>query len=57
MTVVLGTLKTMNGAKIDLSKAGDMVTIEKAVVTRATLTTTNGAVHIIDCVLMPPIKK
>lgn len=55
MTVVLGTLKTMNGAKIDLSKAGDMVTIEKAVVTRAALTTTNGAVHIIDSALMPPI--
>jgi len=49
--------KTVNGATVDLSKAGDMVTIESAVVTKADLVATNGVVHIIDTVLIPPKKK
>jgi uncharacterized surface protein with fasciclin (FAS1) repeats len=49
--------KTVNGAEVELSKAGDMVTIESAVVTQADLTATNGVVHIIDTVLIPPVKK
>jgi uncharacterized surface protein with fasciclin (FAS1) repeats len=49
--------KTVNGADVELSKAGDMVTIESAVVTQADLTATNGVVHIIDTVLIPPVKK
>ena len=47
--------KTVNGAEVELSKAGDMVTIESAVVTQADLAATNGVVHIIDTVLIPPI--
>jgi uncharacterized surface protein with fasciclin (FAS1) repeats len=34
-----------------------MVTIENAVVTQADLVATNGVVHIIDTVLIPPVKK
>jgi len=49
--------KTVNGAEVELSKAGDMVTIESAVVTQADLEATNGVVHIIDTVLIPPAKK
>jgi uncharacterized surface protein with fasciclin (FAS1) repeats len=49
--------KTVNGADVELSKAGDMITIESAVVTQADLDATNGVVHIIDTVLIPPAKK
>jgi uncharacterized surface protein with fasciclin (FAS1) repeats len=52
-----GKAKTVNGAEVELSKAGEMVTIENAVVTQADLTATNGVVHIIDTVLTPPAKK
>jgi uncharacterized surface protein with fasciclin (FAS1) repeats len=50
-------VKTINGAEVELSKAGDIVTIENAVVTKADVLATNGVVHIIDTVLMPPVKK
>jgi len=49
--------KTVNGAEVELSKAGDIVTIENAVVTKADVVATNGVVHIIDTVLIPPAKK
>lgn len=49
--------KTVNGAVVALSKAGDFVTIEGAMVTQADITATNGVVHIIDAVLIPPAKK
>lgn len=49
--------KTLSGAHVALSKAGDFVTIESATVTQADLTASNGVVHIIDTVLLPPAKK
>lgn len=50
--------KSMNGQELELSKAGDFVTVgESAIVTRANLAAKNGVVHIIDTVLMPPVKK
>jgi uncharacterized surface protein with fasciclin (FAS1) repeats len=49
--------KTLNGAEVALSKAGEFVTIENAAVTQADLVATNGVVHIIDSVLLPPVKK
>jgi uncharacterized surface protein with fasciclin (FAS1) repeats len=52
-----GKVKTVNGAEVELSKAGDMVTIENAVVTQADVTASNGVIHIIDSVLIPPVKK
>lgn len=48
--------KTVNGAQLELSKAGTMVTVESAVVTTADIAATNGVVHIIDTVLIPPAK-
>ena len=49
--------KTLQGADVALSKAGDFVTIENAAVVQADVLTTNGVVHVIDTVLMPPVKK
>lgn len=49
--------KTVNGANVALSKAGDFVTIEGALVTEANIAATNGVVHVIDTVLLPPAKK
>lgn len=49
-----GNLKSVQGANLALSKAGSFVTVEEAVVTQADLPATNGVVHIIDKLLMPP---
>jgi len=48
--------KTVNGATVALSKAGDFVTIESAAVVTADLVATNGVIHTVDTVLMPPKK-
>lgn len=48
--------KTLNGTNVALSKAGDFVTVENAAVVLADLSATNGVVHTIDTVLMPPKK-
>jgi uncharacterized surface protein with fasciclin (FAS1) repeats len=52
-----GKAKTVNGADLELSKAGEFVTVENALVTKADLTSGNGVVHVIDTVLIPPVKK
>jgi len=49
-----GNVKTVNGANLGLAKAGDTVTVANAVVTQADLAATNGVVHIIDRMLLPP---
>lgn len=48
--------KTVNGANIALAKAGSMVTVEDAVVLQADVVASNGVVHVIDRVLLPPKK-
>lgn len=52
--VKTGPLKTVQGANLNLSKAGTFVTVEDAVVQKADVAATNGVVHVIDTVLMPP---
>lgn len=52
-----GKAKTVNGADLELSKAGEFVTVESAMVNHADILASNGVVHIIDTVLMPPVKK
>lgn len=49
--------KTVQGSNLALSKAGSFVTVEDAVVQSADVLASNGVVHIIDRVLMPPVKK
>lgn len=51
-----GKLKSLQGGEIATSKAGDFVTVEDALVTRANLPASNGVVHVIDRVLLPPKK-
>ncbi len=51
-----GTAKTVQGANVALGKSGTYVTVEEAMVTQADVPATNGVVHIIDRVLMPPKK-
>ncbi|MRD48128.1 fasciclin domain-containing protein [Caenimonas koreensis] len=47
-------VKSAQGANLALSKAGDFVTVEDAMVTHADVMATNGVVHSVDRVLMPP---
>jgi uncharacterized surface protein with fasciclin (FAS1) repeats len=47
-------LKTVQGANIAVAKAGTFVTVEDAVVQQADVVATNGVLHVIDKVLMPP---
>lgn len=51
-----GNVKTVQGGNVALSKAGTFVTVEDAVVTRADINATNGVIHVIDRVLLPPAK-
>jgi uncharacterized surface protein with fasciclin (FAS1) repeats len=52
-----GNVKALNGDNLALSKAGEFVTVENALVTKADIVASNGVVHIIDTVLIPPAKK
>ena len=49
-----GNAKTLQGANVAVGKAGSFVTVEEAVVTEADVAATNGVIHVIDKVLMPP---
>jgi uncharacterized surface protein with fasciclin (FAS1) repeats len=51
-----GNTKTVQGANVALSKSGSFITIEDAVVTQADVMASNGVVHVIDRVLIPPKK-
>jgi uncharacterized surface protein with fasciclin (FAS1) repeats len=50
-------VKTLQGANLALAKAGDFVIVENATVVAANLGSTNGVIHTIDAVLLPPAKK
>ena len=54
--VKTGPAKTVQGANVSLARAGTFVTIEDAVVTQPDVPATNGVIHVIDRVLMPPVK-
>lgn len=49
-----GNSKTVNGANVALSKAGDFLTVESAVVQTPDLVARNGVLQVVDSVLMPP---
>ena len=50
-------VKALNGGQVALSRAGDFVIIESAMVVQSDIQASNGVVHIIDAVLLPPQKK
>lgn len=52
--VKVGNAKTVEGGNIALGKAGTFVTVEEAMVQTADIAATNGVVHTIDRVLVPP---
>jgi uncharacterized surface protein with fasciclin (FAS1) repeats len=54
--VKAGAVKTLQGSSLALARAGTFVTVEDAVVQQADLPATNGVVHVIDRVLVPPKK-
>ena len=49
-----GNAKSVNGANLALSKSGTYVTVEDALVTKPDLGASNGVVHVVDRVLLPP---
>jgi PKD repeat protein len=51
-----GNVKTVNGANLALSKAGDFVTVEDGLVEKADVAATNGVVHVVDSVFIPPAR-
>lgn len=52
-----GNHKTLNGASVALSKAGDFLTVEDALVQTPHVAASNGVVYIVDTVLIPPAGK
>lgn len=52
--VKTGNTKSAQGANLALAKAGTFVTVEDAMVQQADIAATNGVVHTVDRVLMPP---
>jgi len=49
-----GTLQTLNGLTLPYSVNGTTVKVDDATVTKADINATNGVIHVVDGVLMPP---
>ncbi len=47
-------VKSLNGAMLPVAKAGNIVTVDDAMVAQADIQATNGVIHTIDRVVMPP---
>lgn len=52
-----GSVKTVNGASVALAKAGEFVTVEESMVQTANIVATNGVIHTVDRVMIPPARK
>lgn len=52
-----GPTKTVQGASVEMYRAGPYVTVGESMVTVADVEASNGVVQIIDRVLVPPTKK
>jgi uncharacterized surface protein with fasciclin (FAS1) repeats len=50
-------VKTVEGGNVAVAKAGSFVTVEDAMVQQADIAATNGVVHTVDRVLMPPVRR
>ena len=51
-----GNVKSAQGANLAMARAGQFVTVEDAMVEKADIMATNGVVHKVDRVLMPPLR-
>lgn len=49
-----GNAKTLQGASVALGSTAGYVNVDTALVTKADLTASNGVVHVVDAVLLPP---
>lgn len=51
-----GKVKTALGRDVEVARAGGFVTFDEALVTQADVVATNGVVHVIDKVVIPPAR-
>ena len=49
-----GPLRTLEGSTVRIGLAGTQITVNEAAVTQGDVTATNGLIHVIDSVLLPP---
>lgn len=54
---IKGPVKSLQGSNLPLARAGQYVTLEDAMVVQADVAATNGVVHVIDRVLLPPVRR
>jgi uncharacterized surface protein with fasciclin (FAS1) repeats len=52
--VKLNEAKTVNGKMIDIKVEGDTAMVNDAKVTKADIAASNGVIHVIDTVILPP---
>jgi len=55
--VKVGNAKTVEGGNLALGRAGTFVTVDEAMVQAPDLAATNGVIHTIDRVLLPPVRR
>ena len=51
------SVKSVQGSALALSRAGTFVTVEDGAVIKGDIQATNGVIHVIDVVMLPPLKK
>jgi uncharacterized surface protein with fasciclin (FAS1) repeats len=52
-----GNVKTANGTDLPLSRAGEFVTADDAMVQSADIMALNGVIHTVDRVIIPPVRR
>lgn len=52
--VTMDEAKTVNGKMVDIKVKGDTVMVNDAKVTKTDIAASNGVIHVIDTVIMPP---
>lgn len=53
----VAAIATVNGAKLNVSRAGDFIAVDDGMVVEADIVADNGLIHEIDRVLVPAVKK
>ncbi|HUE45451.1 MAG TPA: fasciclin domain-containing protein [Aestuariivirgaceae bacterium] len=52
--VTLDEAETVNGEMLDISTSGDAVMVNDATVTATDIAASNGVIHVVDSVILPP---